>query len=131
MCIRDSPLGLLKIRPGIIAKRTACLTLIGRLRQSADSIVITLNEFTLKMCSHLVGPAALICLIVGTAASAAGGDVFESHKAKFQVVTVASGLNHPWSMVFLPSGEILVTERSGTLRLIRSGVLQDLSLIHI
>ena len=100
------------------------MTLIGRLRQSADSIVITLKEFTLKMCSHLVGPAALICLIVGTTASAAGGEVFESDKAKFQVVTVASGFNHPWSMAFLPSGEILVTERSGTLRLIRGGVLQ-------
>ena len=37
----------------------------------------------------------------------------------FDVVTVASGLNKPWGFAFLPSGRILVTEKSdGALRVV-------------
>lgn len=50
---------------------------------------------------------------------------FTSEKASFQVVVIASGLDHPWSIAFLPEGDFLVTERSGALRLIRNGRLQD------
>ncbi|HXD75583.1 MAG TPA: PQQ-dependent sugar dehydrogenase [Vicinamibacterales bacterium] len=38
-------------------------------------------------------------------------------------ITVTKGLNQPWSMVFLPDGTILVTERGGKLRRIRDGRL--------
>ncbi len=31
---------------------------------------------------------------------------------------VASGLSHPWSLAFLPDGRMLVTEKSGTLRIV-------------
>jgi len=40
-----------------------------------------------------------------------------------QVRVMTTGLVHPWSLAFLPSGEILVTEREGRLRMIRDGVL--------
>lgn len=33
-----------------------------------------------------------------------------------QYQTLASGLDHPWGMAFLPTGEILLTERAGRLR---------------
>src|SRR5438094_6736040 len=39
------------------------------------------------------------------------------------VTTVADGLEHPWSLAFLPDGNMLVTERAGRLRVIRNGVL--------
>ncbi|CAN5755579.1 PQQ-dependent sugar dehydrogenase [soil metagenome] len=42
----------------------------------------------------------------------------------YRVVTVVDGLVHPWSMAFLPGGDMLVTERPGRLRLVRNGVLQ-------
>ena len=32
--------------------------------------------------------------------------------------TIASGLEHPWALAFLPDGRILVTERSGQLRVV-------------
>jgi glucose/arabinose dehydrogenase len=39
-------------------------------------------------------------------------------------VTVVKGLSHPWSLAFLPNGDILVTERNaGRLRIVRNGVL--------
>lgn len=37
--------------------------------------------------------------------------------------TVATGLKVPWSMAFLPNGDMLVTERMGQLRLIQKGKL--------
>jgi glucose/arabinose dehydrogenase len=36
----------------------------------------------------------------------------------FDVVTVASGLQTPWGLVFLPDGRMLVTERPGRLRVV-------------
>src|SRR6185295_10940001 len=40
-----------------------------------------------------------------------------------RAVTMATGLWHPWSLAFLPNGDMLVTERNGKLRLIHDGVL--------
>ncbi len=57
-------------------------------------------------------------------ASGAEGPVFQSELTTFRVVTVVSGLAHPWSMAFLPDGDILVTERPGRLRRVSGGVLQ-------
>jgi glucose/arabinose dehydrogenase len=41
----------------------------------------------------------------------------------FKVTEIAKGLDHPWSMAFLPDGSMLVTERVGRLRLIKGGAL--------
>ena len=41
--------------------------------------------------------------------------------ADYRVETVASGLEHPWSLAFLPGGRMLVTERPGRLRVIEPG----------
>ena len=42
---------------------------------------------------------------------------------KIRVVAVARGLESPFSAAFLPDGSMLVTERTGHLRIIRKGVL--------
>ena len=41
----------------------------------------------------------------------------------YRVVTVATGFVNPWSIAFLPTGEMLVTERAGRLRVVRGGQL--------
>lgn len=43
------------------------------------------------------------------------------HAADYRVETIASGLEHPWSLAFLPGGRMLVTERPGRLRVIEPG----------
>ncbi len=40
-----------------------------------------------------------------------------------RVTVVAQGLEHPWSLAFLPDGAMLITERPGRLRLLRDGRL--------
>ena len=45
-------------------------------------------------------------------------------KAGYKVTEIAKGLDHPWSMAFLPDGSMLVTERVGRLRLIKDGSLR-------
>jgi aldose sugar dehydrogenase len=42
---------------------------------------------------------------------------------KYRVVPVVSGLANPWSLTFLPNGDMLVTERPGRLRVVRNGKL--------
>jgi glucose/arabinose dehydrogenase len=48
---------------------------------------------------------------------------FETAQQKIRVSVVVTGLANPWSLAFLPNGDMLVTERPGRLRLIRGGVL--------
>ena len=51
--------------------------------------------------------------------SAGQTDVPEAKSAvAFDVVTVAEGLQNPWSLAFLPGGKMLVTERPGRLRVL-------------
>ena len=45
---------------------------------------------------------------------------YDTEDYRIRVARVVDGLSHPWSLAFLPSGDILVTERAGRLRLIRS-----------
>jgi glucose/arabinose dehydrogenase len=96
---------------------------------------------------------AMLCLLVGAAVRAAqnqatppvapqatarprvpppdqvkppdGPRVFETETVRIRVVPLARGLDHPWSLAFLPNGDILVTERPGRLRIIRGGVLDS------
>ena len=41
----------------------------------------------------------------------------------FHAVPVAEGLVTPWSVAFLPDGDMLITERPGRLRIVRNGTL--------
>jgi glucose/arabinose dehydrogenase len=54
---------------------------------------------------------------ISTSALAQGG-VVKSDKANFRVDTVATGLENPWSLAFLPDGRMLLTERPGRLRIL-------------
>ena len=49
--------------------------------------------------------------------------VYPTSDYPIRVVEVAGGLASPWSIAFLPNGDMLVTERAGRLRILRDGVL--------
>jgi hypothetical protein len=49
---------------------------------------------------------------------------FNTEEYRIKVTPIVTGLSHPWSLAFLPNGNMLVTERAGRLRLIRGGDLQ-------
>ena len=49
--------------------------------------------------------------------------VFDTLTGPIRVVPFVTGLANPWSLAFLPGGDILVTEKIGRLRIIRGGKL--------
>ncbi len=82
----------------------------------------------LKISSVLRTAAATTVAIVAVAwcwalAGLASAETVSSERHDFRLVTVADGLEHPWSLAFLPGGGMLVTERAGRLRVIRQGKL--------
>ena len=56
------------------------------------------------------------------------GEVHRSAYHDYRIVTVADGFESPWSIAFLPGGDMLVTQRPGRLRIIRDADNGALSL---
>jgi aldose sugar dehydrogenase len=78
--------------------------------------------------TQTVTPAVLAAMatsvLIGACTAAPAQDrVFRSTYHDYRVVTVVDGLEHPWSIAFLPGGDMLVTERPGRLRIVRGGEL--------
>jgi glucose/arabinose dehydrogenase len=68
--------------------------------------------------------AACGAALSADAAQAPAPQTFQSEHHPYRAVTIASGLQDPWSIAFLPSGEMLFTEKAGRLRVMRNGVLR-------
>lgn len=62
-------------------------------------------------------------LALAASASIAQSNEYRSMLYDFQVTPVAEDLEVPWSMAWLPNGDMLVTERAGRLRVVRNGTL--------
>ncbi len=65
----------------------------------------------------------LLVLAPGALPAATQEQVFDSELHDYRMVTVVDGLQDPWSIAFLPGGEMLVTERTGDLRIVHDGVV--------
>jgi len=67
----------------------------------------------------------IIALTLSITAPVWAQQIFETNtKQRIRVVTLATGLVHPFSIAFLPGGKtILIAEKPGRLRIMRDGVL--------
>lgn len=75
------------------------------------------------MVLNRYAPALVGLALMMPAPAEAQMDTHRSALHDYRLVTVADGLIQPWSMAFLPGGDILVTEKPGRLRIIREGAL--------
>lgn len=78
-------------------------------------------------------PFFLLCLFPFIAFQACGQAADHQPPAQTSDVsvivdTIATGLEVPWAIAFLPNGDMLVTEREGNIRVIRDGVLLEESI---
>ena len=64
--------------------------------------------------------AALGCAGVASAATPGAYTIEQTERHAVRVTILAAGLEHPWSLAFLPDGRMLVTERPGRLRYVEA-----------
>ncbi len=72
--------------------------------------------------------AGLVGLSLATGcaiAQPAQSPTIRTQEVAIRAVTVADGLENPWGFAFLPDGRILVTERPGTMRVVKDGQLSQ------
>ena len=75
------------------------------------------------MLRYLLKLATTGLLVTAAAAVSAQSEIYYAAHHDYRVVTVTEGLLQPWSMAWLPGGDMLVTEKPGRLRIIRDGRL--------
>lgn len=74
--------------------------------------------------NYKVMTASLSALLSALSLPAEAKD-FKTQTVTVSAETIADGLDHPWGLAFLPDGSLLVTERSGTMRLVKQGTLSE------
>jgi glucose/arabinose dehydrogenase len=72
----------------------------------------------LRMLSFLT-----VAALVASGSLMSANTVLRSSLHDYRVVTAVEALVQPWSIAFLPGGDVLITERPGRLRIVRNGKL--------
>jgi aldose sugar dehydrogenase len=72
--------------------------------------------FRVLLTAFALGGAAATVVV-------SGQNAMRSALHDYRVVTVVDSLVQPWSMAFLPGGDMLIAERPGRLRIVRQGKL--------
>lgn len=81
-----------------------------------------------RIISRIRGGIAASLVLAGLVPSPAIADplIIPTEKVTLFVETLAEGLDHPWAIESLPDGGLLITERSGHLKLYRDGKLSQI-----
>ena len=64
--------------------------------------------------------AALVCASLAGATTPGAWTIQQTERHAVRVTILTDGLEHPWSLAFLPDGRMLVTERPGRLRYVEA-----------
>src|SRR5690349_8534963 len=77
---------------------------------------------------HLRRKLMMSLALTGLAANAAQAEplIVRTQKVTLFVETLAEGLDHPWGVEIMPDGALLITERSGQLKLYRNGKITQI-----
>src|SRR5688572_2926334 len=70
---------------------------------------------------RMLGSLTALVLVLSGGAVVSGDTLMRSALHDYRVVTVVDALVQPWSIAFLPGGDMLITERPGRLRIVRQG----------
>lgn len=71
-----------------------------------------------RSCAVALAAGSIVLAAGGCADAQAPAEPIATQEHALRVVTVTRGLEHPWSVAWLPDGRMLVTERAGRLRII-------------
>ena len=80
---------------------------------SFSHLLSPLRRFSFHKIANVLKLAVIILLFLPACGQAEEEKILSSEQENFYLETVASELDHPWSVAFLPDDEYLVTERRG------------------
>lgn len=72
------------------------------------------------MQNQIIRVSASIAILAMASVTASAQKRYPSSAGELTIETVATGLENPWGLAFLPDGRMLVTERPGRLRLVET-----------
>lgn len=81
-------------------------------------MVFKIDNFKLKLMNFKFFYLSLYSFLLLFYTGCAQEQTVVSDAGDIKVENIADGLNHPWSLDFLPDNRLLVTERSGNLRIL-------------
>ena len=85
-------------------------------RRHASGEEMTLPNGRTPWPARCLAAAVLACAAVANATSPGAWTIQPTERHAVRVTILTDGLEHPWSLAFLPDGRMLVTERPGRLR---------------
>ncbi|MEM9331894.1 MAG: PQQ-dependent sugar dehydrogenase [Pseudomonadota bacterium] len=75
-----------------------------------------------KLTNSYLSPAlGIVFTLIASTLAMGAEQVFTTEKGQVKVEKVVSGIDTPWAMAMLPSGQLLITERDGNMILVDPG----------